>query len=286
MIYKKWGDGEKRAEATFLKEFEPRVFLGGAYQFRSKAMPPRMRIKNGTDITDLEASAVEDLASDYLPTSRYFMRLIRYQSSELFLSLLMASEPNQPALRFLSRTNFDALNKKIKKLSMKEIPNNSGWSISGKPLNFSEWASLKLVGRVADEVDDTISSFVAQEAKLLSDRTIFNAMKHGRASIDLKDQSVSISVENGGDWQELLQQTPIVSAMVWEEDTSRIGISKSIESVDAEADFQAIFIASRLMELLKNARLFQLGEWDGDVKLLNKLALDDRFFRINGMPVK
>lgn len=278
----------RKIEERFYEAFEARIWVRAAFQFRSEAEPPLMRsVFEDSSVRDWTVEDRREVAADFIGTKRYFLRMLRYQSSEVLLLLLLSVSRGDSYLAFSTEVRNDKLNAAFTAISSRKIPEGCRWKIKGKPVTFPEWVSVALVGEVSEVVEKSVCDFVVQEAARLSDKRMHNAIKHGRANIDVSDQRISISV-SGFDENPLIDAgmlSAFHSVRVRGKPKGHRELCRVMESVDESYEETALFIASRLMLVIKAIRLAQLRSEDRvDIQMVDNISLEQNFLRMSAPP--
>jgi len=281
--YSKWSPELLNPEQEFYKAFDPRIWFSAALQFHKSAeVDLKLEYLDGEPVTSDDVSD-SDFQSNFASTRRLFLRQFRYQSSELLLSLMLCTQRDMPYLRFASKIKADELNKKFALIAERKTPYRLTRTGEDEELSFKEWVEYSLTGQINADLCETIAAFVQQEGKLISDRSAINAMKHGRAAVDIVDSNASFRIKMDGKYKDILEPSPAITFFQWKEKVEiehmRFEVTRGIEAVDSEYDLIAIQIASTLMNCIKQRRLAMLGLKVKPVLMLEKVALKSIPFR-------
>lgn len=268
-IYSNWDEDNKVLEKAFLDRFEPRIWSRASAQFIAEQSPQvRYRTKSG-EVIEPDADEVAELIGDFGETRRYMLRLFRYLSSETMMLFLLGGQKNFPMVRVSSELKANELNDMFSEIAQKKVPHKVRWWDQNGDFSFERWLALKITGRFDQQVDDTLIDFVADEAALLKDRDMINALKHGRAFSCGGSPSVSMDLENSGEFLEVFPSTPGIGAHLLkkreEDGVKYISPCIGYESVDASEDAQRIFVTSRVLKCIADVRR-QILEGKKEVK--------------------
>lgn len=290
-MYHNWQTHTRDVEKRFLASFDHRIWLRASIQFSTESHPLNMRMVSKE--ADPKYTTSDDFVSEFESTRRIFMRQFRYHSSEMLLSLLLSARPNEPFVRFSTTVRNQELNALIERIAGGRAPQELKFEGSNHIANFDEWLAYKLYGTSEAQLCPSVLSFVVQEAKLLSDRSAFNALKHGRAAIDVVngDFALSVKSENSKQYVSVVKPTKVISFANWDEKMTPNGLEFSythaVESVDSEYDRIAIFVASLLMKAIKLSRIARLNgeKLPDDFQLVTDAKLEEGFVRVKGLRV-
>ncbi len=213
-----------------------------------------------------------DMVEGFESMQRSALRFIRFHAIETFLTALCGSPPHGPVPRFCAVYKFDEFNRIISKLAKKSIPDELG---IGEVSDFSEWVSAKFTSRKITGQTETLPTdvidFISLQARILSEKSVYNAFKHGcRVGHGIPD--LQIQDKETGEWESLVPIKDGVAWLEWKENrrTGKFSIEFGAMECDIEDDHSAIFIMSILVRTMKTIRLAQKGE-KIDVQMLTKI---------------
>lgn len=269
-------------EERFYGALDPFFFFRAAIQFQNRvSCEVGFVSSDGGEQTDFAAILSDE--TDNLPETRVaFTHYLRFLAAETLVLMLLTGGPFRPYVRIASGLKSDALNKAIEAIAARRIPAGFAFKISGREMSFSEWVRFMLAeGHEEDGIDDSIIEFVAQEAKLITDRGAINAFKHGRVSkAELSGRS-TIRVAGGNDAESLplSLKGSTIGWLEWSDLKPRNRGEGELRICEAEADpdwdMGRIFVSALIVRGARNLRLSRLrGDTDATLQFPNDIPAD------------
>ncbi|WP_306028426.1 hypothetical protein [Stappia sp. MMSF_3263] len=179
----------------------------------------------------------------------------RFHAIETLLTVLLGSHPHGPVPRFAKKFFGQKFNDAVQSVARKEIPTTLG--IRGVT-DYDKWIAAKFWGRLGTEnvLDDEVIKFISVQARLFSQKTVYNAFKHG-CRIGRSWPNLSVKDEKSGEWLPFLEITSGVGWLHWEEDkkSKSASVTFGAMSCDPADDHGAVAIMALLVRAMKTIRL-------------------------------
>lgn len=136
------------------------------------------------------------------------LRFIRFHAAETLLTVLLGSYPHGPVPRFAKLYFGPRLNAAVEAVARMKIP--AELPINGAE-NFEQWLSRKFWGRGggSEPLSDDVVKFIRVQSTLLSNKTVYNAFKHG-CRIGKSWPTVSVKNDDTGEWEPLWTSSPVL----------------------------------------------------------------------------
>lgn len=188
------------------------------------------------------------------------LMFIRFHAIETLLTVLLGSHPHGPVPRFAKKFFGPRFNEAVQSVARMEIPATLG--IPGAT-DFDKWITTKFWGRLGTEsvLYDEVIKFISVQAALFSQKTVYNAFKHG-CRIGRSWPKLSVQDKKTGEWHPLLEINTGVGWLNWEEDkrSKSTSVTFGAMSCDPADDHGAVVIMALLVRAMKTIRLAKPGD--------------------------
>lgn len=187
------------------------------------------------------------------------LRFIRFHAAETLLTALLGSYPHGPVPRFAKVFFGPRFNNAVESVARQEIPVEL--PLKGVT-DFGEWLSRKFwVDQSALEpLTDDVVKFIRVQSALLTNKTVYNAFKHG-CRIGKSWPTMSMKDEKTGDWVPILEIQSGVGWLHWDEKRGKkTSISFGAMECNVADDHGAITVMALLVRAMKKLRLAKKGE--------------------------
>lgn len=289
-LYQDWTDDLRGAELASLQGVQPGAWLEMAAGLTRTDKASAVRIRHPAN-----GDEVQYLAAD-TPSQKLAVRLFRYLSSEQLFALLLSGQRYMPFARFNRKIRSDQLNLCYAAIAQGTIPD--GYErIYGRLYNFEEWLSVKSSGDPAPLICNTLVQYLRNEADFVSDRKFVNAIKHGRAQPGNPISAVSVRLQAGEDWIDVLSDKEMIWIEDWnrslENDRAAFSHTHACESFDLRSDVGVLYINALLSEAILGMRKATLQMLlsgakaaRADLTLPSDIGCSNEVTRFSGLPTR
>jgi hypothetical protein len=247
-------------EQIFWSQLDPLYHLKQASCVRyARDIDQHYRTEGDADI-DLHAELVDGLEE----MRGSALRFIRFHAAETMLTALLGSYPHGPVPRFSKMFFGEPFNKAVTSVARREIP--ASLPLPGVT-DFEAWLATKFWCRRDRLLSAELVRFIGMQATLLSQKTVYNAFKHG-CRIGRSFPEMSFQNKETGEWMPMMKIGTGVGWVHWEERKKEPGATVTFGAMECDPadDHGAIMIMAILVRAMRTLRLRKAGE-DGPVPL-------------------